>query len=84
MAIRLYNMVSAADVADTAEYNDLLGEIRGELARFGVITVLRVPREGPEVGLVHIAYANVDQAIAAANAVGGRIFAGKTIEGVFE
>jgi len=82
--LRLTNMVTAAEVAEDGEYRELCDEIGEELRRYGRLVQLTIPREGPAVGNVFAAFADVSEALAAARAVAGRVFAGRTIAVHFE
>jgi splicing factor U2AF subunit len=82
--LRLTNMVTAAEVAEDGEYRELCDEIGEELRRYGRLVQLTIPREGPGVGNVFAAFADVNEALAAARAVAGRVFAGRTIAVHFE
>ena len=50
--IMLTNMVSASDVADDAEYADILDDVRQECAKFGNVRSVSIPRAGSAVGKV--------------------------------
>lgn len=46
------NMVTADDVANESEYNEILEDIRGECGNYGTVKAIVIPREGPGIGKV--------------------------------
>lgn len=52
--IVLRNMVSANEVANDAEYADILDDVRQECAKFGTVRSVSIPRQGTAVGKVGV------------------------------
>lgn len=84
LLLRLRNLVTESDVRDDGEYKEVCDEIADELRKYGSLLELTIPRQGGEVGNVFAAFASVEQAAAAAHAVAGRVFAGRTVTVHFE
>jgi len=78
-ALRLANLVQPDDLAADADYAALVEEVAGELRRHGALTSLVIPRQGDGAGYVFAHFASVPDADAAARAVAGRVFAGRTV-----
>ena len=82
--LHLSNMLTAAEAADAREYADILADVSEELARFGALTAVVIPRGGPLVGSVYVEFAEVSSAAAAAAAMGGRTFASRRVGATYE
>lgn len=82
--LRLSNMLTAAEAADTREYADILADVKEELSGFGQLAAVVIPRSGPLVGNVYVEFAAVSSAAAAAAAMGGRTFASRRVDAGFE
>ena len=82
--LRLTNMVTPDEVADDREYEEIRDDVRSELVRFGTVMALVIPRGGPHVGSIVVEYAEPAAAAAAAKALAGRIFSGRTVGVRFE
>jgi len=48
----LLNMVTASELQSDTEYADILDDIGQELAKFGTVRSVTIPRQGPAVGKV--------------------------------
>jgi hypothetical protein len=53
--IVLTNMVTADELSDDAEYEDIVADVREECARFGTVNSVVIPRDGPGLGKVSVA-----------------------------
>lgn len=82
--LHLSNMLTPAEAADAREYRDILADVSEELARFGALTAVVIPRGGPLVGSVYVEFAEVSSAAAAAAAMGGRTFASRRVGATYE
>ena len=82
--LRLGNMVTAADVADDAEFADLSADVADELKKYGALASLLIPRKGRFVGLIFVEFAAVASAVAAAGPLAAKTFAGKHVQVSFE
>ncbi|KAJ2772123.1 hypothetical protein IWQ56_001519, partial [Coemansia nantahalensis] len=85
--VQLLNMVTASDLADDAEYEDIMDDIRDECSNYGTVAELRIPRARPDqpdvavpgVGKIFVRFASSDEATAALNTLAGRQFNGRTV-----
>eukprot|EP00939_MAST-03C_sp_MAST-3C-sp1_P000117 g117.t1 len=86
--VQMSNMVTAAELRDEAEYNDIVEDIREEMAKSGKVESVLIPRppanpEAPisdeSVGLIFVAFATVQGARNAKQTVQGRTFNGNTV-----
>ncbi|KAJ2715909.1 hypothetical protein H4R19_000937, partial [Coemansia spiralis] len=85
--VQLLNMVTASDLADSAEYDDIMDDIRDECSNYGAVAELVIPRPRPDqpdavvpgVGKIFVRFATNDEATAALNALAGRQFNGRTV-----
>ncbi|TPX49847.1 hypothetical protein SeLEV6574_g01232 [Synchytrium endobioticum] len=80
----LLNMVSAEELDDAQEYNDIVEDIRDECSKFGEIRTLVIPRpvvgqEVAGVGKVFIHYATAESSQIALKALAGRRFGDRTV-----
>ena len=82
--LRLGNMVTAADVADDAEFSDLFADVMDELKKYGAITSLLIPRRGRYVGLIFVEFQLITSAVAAAGPLAAKTFAGKKVLVTYE
>ena len=83
--VLLRNMVSAEEVNDDVEYQDIIEDVRGECSQYGKVVKILIPRskEGFPVeieGNIYLQFETIMDAAAAANALGGRKFADKTCQ----
>lgn len=77
--IMLTNMVSASDVADDAEYADILDDVRQECAKFGNVRSVSIPRAGSAVGKVFVEFSSPEEGGVASKALAGRTFGPNTV-----
>ncbi|CAM6002499.1 unnamed protein product [Sphagnum balticum] len=82
----LMNMVTAADLVNDDEYNDILYDVQSELNRYGRIVSIEIPRptngamEQRGVGKVFVEFSSVQEAMTARGVVEGRKFADKIVQ----
>ncbi|PIA17122.1 hypothetical protein COEREDRAFT_97055 [Coemansia reversa NRRL 1564] len=85
--VQLLNMVTPADLADDAEYEDIVEDVRDECSTHGEVSDVVIPRNSadhpdtqvPGVGKVFVKFADVMAATSALNALAGRQFMGRTV-----
>ncbi|KAG0366337.1 U2 small nuclear RNA auxiliary factor 2 [Gamsiella multidivaricata] len=82
--LQLLNMVTAEELEDDQEYEDILDDIREECGKFGQVLEVKIPRPvagqaATGVGKIFVKYSNVDEATAALRALSGRKFADRTV-----
>ncbi|KAI9467926.1 hypothetical protein H4R22_002863 [Coemansia sp. RSA 1290] len=85
--IQLLNMVTPAELADNAEYEDIMEDVREECSTFGAVVDLVIPRNSaespdekvPGVGKIFVKFSSISEATAALNALAGRQFSGRTV-----
>ncbi|CAM9295709.1 unnamed protein product [Phaeothamnion confervicola] len=87
--VRLTNVVEVKDLADEAEYKDILEDVTGECAQYGVVRKVEIPRptvddaEPPGCGMVFVEFADHVAAGHARKSLQGRTFAGKAVQACF-
>jgi hypothetical protein len=89
--VRLANMVTAAELADEEEYEDIVADVEEECGKYGALERITIPKPtadgtGPNdsaVGLVFLLYADLEGATKAQGALHARIFGGKTTQASF-
>ncbi|TPX66071.1 hypothetical protein SpCBS45565_g04719 [Spizellomyces sp. 'palustris'] len=76
----LLNMVTADELVNDEDYQDILEDIRDECTKYGTIRNITIPRpvEGREVSGVG-KFSNAEQSSAALRALAGRKFADRTV-----
>ncbi|KAJ2353180.1 hypothetical protein GGF43_003556 [Coemansia sp. RSA 2618] len=86
--VQLLNMVTTSELADDAEYDDIVEDVQEECATYGEVAELVIPRNTsdqpdaasvPGVGKIFVKYASAEQATQALNALAGRQFMGRTV-----
>ncbi|KAJ3169575.1 hypothetical protein HDU88_000766 [Geranomyces variabilis] len=82
--ILLLNMVSADELVNDQDYEELVEDIRDECTKFGNVLKLTIPRpiEGQEVAGVEkifVQYENIEQSGLALRSLAGRKFAERTV-----
>ncbi|TMW55104.1 hypothetical protein Poli38472_013866 [Pythium oligandrum] len=81
--IVLLNMVTADELEDDEEYNDILDDIKTECERFGPVLSLVIPRPRDgyhtAVGKVFVEFADIASAQGASQELHGRGFANRTV-----
>ena len=84
--VLLKNMVTLEELRDDSEYQDIMLDVKDECSKFGPVLKVVIPREGVEsvgIGRVFVEFDQVPAAQAAADALGGRKFAERTVESEF-
>merc|ERR1712154_515230 len=78
--ILLSDMVTADDLKDDEEYQEIVDDIREECSKFGVVKSMTIPRPAgenvmvPGLGKVFVEMETVDQAKVAIKELSGRTF----------
>lgn len=80
----LMNMVTADELKEDEDYDEIFDDIREECAKYGHIRSLHIPRPStdyqvPGVGKVFIEFTNTGESHAASEALGGRKFANRVV-----
>ncbi|VDP17067.1 unnamed protein product [Soboliphyme baturini] len=80
----LMNMVTAEELKDNDEYEDILEDIREECTKYGAVKSVEIPRpiEGldvPGVGKVFVEFSNVAECQRAQQGLTGRKFANRVV-----
>nr|GEW32031.1 splicing factor U2af large subunit B-like isoform X1 [Tanacetum cinerariifolium] len=85
----LTEVVSADDLMDDGEYEDILEDMREEGGKFGDLTNVVIPRPNPNgdqvhgLGKVFLEYADTDACAKAKESLGGRKFGGNVVTAVY-
>ncbi|KAG1366955.1 Splicing factor U2af large subunit B [Cocos nucifera] len=85
----LTQVVSADELKDDEEYEDILEDMRGEGGKYGKLMNVVIPRPGPNgepapgVGKVFLEYAEIDGSTKARQGLHGRKFGGNQVVAVF-
>ncbi|XP_044469943.1 splicing factor U2af large subunit A isoform X2 [Mangifera indica] len=85
----LTQVVTADELKDDEEYEDILEDMRTEGGKFGALVNVVIPRPSPNgellpgVGKVFLEYADVDGASKARSGMNGRKFGGNQVAAVF-
>lgn len=82
--IQLLNMVTADELMDNDEYEEICDDVREECEKYGKVLELKVPRpSGPRtiagVGKIFVKFDKVESAQKALRALAGRKFADRTV-----
>jgi splicing factor U2AF 65 kDa subunit len=85
MVVVLKNMVSADEVNDDAEYEDILEDVKGECSQYGSVISVVIPRskEGypvEVVGNIFVQFSTIMDATNATRGLSGRKFADNTVQ----
>lgn len=75
----LLQMVTEEDLGDNSEYGEICQDIRDECGNYGAVRDLVIPRTGPGVGKVFVAFNEQNAANQAKAALEGRQFMGRTV-----
>jgi splicing factor U2AF subunit len=84
----LDNAVDEAELREDAEFGEIEEDMKEELAKYGTVLELRIPRPAPEgeegprtdgLGRVYVHYSSLEEAGAAKAALHGRKFGGKAV-----
>ena len=81
--VALRQMLTEKDIADDAEYADILEDTRDECASFGTLKNIVIPRTGPGATKIFLEYLTVEDAERAVAGLGGRTFDGRKVEAVY-
>ncbi|XP_009629636.1 splicing factor U2af large subunit B [Nicotiana tomentosiformis] len=87
--LSLTEVVSADELNDDEDYQDILEDMRTECGKFGSLVNVVIPRPSPNgeptpgVGKVFLEYADVDSASKARQSLNGRKFGGNQVVAVF-
>ncbi|GFZ06227.1 U2 snRNP auxilliary factor, large subunit, splicing factor [Actinidia rufa] len=85
----LTEVISADELMDDGEYEEILEDMREEGGKFGVLMNVIIPRPATSgeqiagVGKVFLEYADITGCAAAKDALGGRKFGGNTVTAVY-
>ncbi|KAF4123490.1 splicing factor U2AF 65 kDa subunit [Geosmithia morbida] len=83
--VQLLNMVTAEELMDSDEYEEICDDVREECTKFGTISELKVPRpsggsrQSAGVGKIFVKFETQDSATNALKALAGRKFADRTV-----
>ncbi len=81
--VKLGSMVTAADISDPHEYEDIKDDVRGMAMQFGNLKNILIPKSGPSLGCVFLEYASSAGACLACNEIRGKIFDGRLVTADF-
>jgi splicing factor U2AF subunit len=82
--IQLLNMVTAEELMDNDEYEEICDDVKEECEKFGKVLEIKVPRPSgtrtnPGVGKIYIKFETKDSAQKALQTLAGRKFADRTV-----
>lgn len=83
--LQLLNMVTAEELLDGDEYEEIMEDVKEECSKFGAVLELKIPRPsgagrtGAGVGKIFVKYSDPASAQAALKALAGRKFADRTV-----
>ncbi|KAI8615241.1 U2 small nuclear ribo protein auxiliary factor 50 [Chytriomyces sp. MP71] len=82
--LMLLNMVTAQELRDENEYEDILEDIREECGKFGEVRKVFIPRpepgrDVPDVGKIFVEYVELEGSALALKSLAGRRFADRTV-----
>jgi len=83
--LQLLNMVTAEELMDNDEYEEICEDVREECSKFGIVADLKVPRpsggsrQSAGVGKIFVKFDTVDSTAKALRALAGRKFADRTV-----
>jgi splicing factor U2AF subunit len=81
--LRLTNMITPAELADPTELAEIEAEVKMACSQHGQIQSVVIGRQGPAAAVVFVKFAAVEQAVAAAGALGGKTFDSRTVGASF-
>eukprot|EP00581_Thalassiosira_minuscula_P001375 CAMPEP_0183745768 /NCGR_PEP_ID=MMETSP0737-20130205/66410_1 /TAXON_ID=385413 /ORGANISM="Thalassiosira miniscula, Strain CCMP1093" /LENGTH=498 /DNA_ID=CAMNT_0025981447 /DNA_START=100 /DNA_END=1596 /DNA_ORIENTATION=- len=79
----LKQMLTAQDLEDDTEYNDILEDTRDECATFGTLKNIVIPRSGPGATKIFLEYLTVEDAAKSIAGLAGRTWEGRKVEAVY-
>ncbi|KAH8201014.1 hypothetical protein TruAng_004787 [Truncatella angustata] len=83
--LQLLNMVTAEELLDNDDYEEICEDVRDECAKFGQVVALKIPRpsggsrQSAGVGKIFVKFDTTESAKKALNALAGRKFADRTV-----
>ncbi|KAL8688676.1 MAG: hypothetical protein Q9218_005477, partial [Villophora microphyllina] len=83
--LQLLNMVTAEELIDNEDYNEICEDVKEECEKYGEILEMKIPRpsggsrQSNGVGKIFVKYDNADSARKALQALAGRKFADRTV-----
>ncbi|PNY25743.1 Splicing factor U2AF 50 kDa subunit, partial [Tolypocladium capitatum] len=83
--VQLLNMVTAEELMDNDEYDEICEDVREECSKFGAVAELKVPRpsggsrQSAGVGKIFVKFDTTESAHKALTALAGRKFADRTV-----
>ncbi|KAI0164652.1 hypothetical protein GGR57DRAFT_449998 [Xylariaceae sp. FL1272] len=83
--VQLLNMVTAEELMDNEDYEEICEDVEGECAKYGEIVAMKVPRpvggsrQSAGVGKIFVKYDTPESAKKALQALAGRKFADRTV-----
>lgn len=83
--LQLLNMVTAEELLDPEEYDEICEDVKEECEKYGAVLELKVPRPvgaartSPGVGKIFVKYEQPESAQNALRALAGRKFADRTV-----
>lgn len=81
--VELKQMLTAQDLEDDTEYNDILDDTRDECSSFGTLKNIVIPRTGPGATKIFLEYMSIEDAGKAIASLAGRTFDGRKVEAVY-
>ncbi|GAB1215659.1 hypothetical protein ATERTT37_004851 [Aspergillus terreus] len=83
--LQLLNMVTAEELIDNDDYEEICEDVREECSKYGQVLELKVPRpsggsrQSPGVGKIFVKFDTVESATKALKALAGRKFSDRTV-----
>lgn len=82
--LQLLNMVTAEELMDNDEYEEIVADVGEECGKFGKVLDLKIPRPhgtraNPGVGKIYVKFENTEAATKALRALAGRKFSDRTV-----
>jgi splicing factor U2AF 65 kDa subunit len=82
--LQLLNMVTAEELMDNDEYEEICADVREECGKFGRVLELKIPRPSgtranPGVGKIFVKFEAKEAATAALRSLAGRKFSDRTV-----
>ncbi|KAL5356716.1 hypothetical protein BJX96DRAFT_143246 [Aspergillus floccosus] len=83
--LQLLNMVTAEELIDNDDYEEICDDVREECSKYGQVLELKVPRpsggsrQSPGVGKIFVKFDTVESATKALKALAGRKFSDRTV-----
>ncbi|KAL5872648.1 hypothetical protein ACKVWC_008271 [Pyricularia oryzae] len=83
--LQLLNMVTADELMDNDDYEEICEDVQEECAKYGTVIELKVPRpssgakQAAGVGKIYVKFDSIESSTKALKALGGRKFADRTV-----